>query len=233
MRPEDASAETPGDAPWLRHHWVRLAEGWAGGLRSPLAGLERAEVGDWCGRGLPLVVARRRPGDGADELRLGLATPDKRRIAVHVAADAVAGRMGPVPLAEALDSAPAAWRAPLAELARRSAALGVPAAVYGSLAWQHRTGLGYVRAESDVDLLFAPRCRTGLDRLLGLLAEVDGAPHGSAPRLDGEVLLPGGAAVAWRELAGRPARLLVKGATEVGLYDTAAVLALFANSEAA
>ncbi|KAA0596229.1 phosphoribosyl-dephospho-CoA transferase [Azospirillum lipoferum] len=219
----------PEPAHWPRHGWVRLGEGWAEHLRSPLAAAEHAEVGDWCSVGRPLVIARGRPGDAAGELRLGLATPDRRRIGLHVAAAAVAERLDPLPLAEAVDSAPAAWRPMLAELARRAQELGTAAAVYGSLAWQRRTGLCYVRPESDVDLLFAPSDQRQLDRLLDLLAETgDGIP-----RLDGEILLPDGAAVAWRELAGRPARLLVKEPAEVGLRDLVSVLALFDREDAA
>lgn len=214
---------------WPRHGWVRLGDGWAGHLRSPLASAERAEVVDWCAAGRPLVIARRHPEDEVGELRLGLATPDKRRIGLHVTVEAVTGRLPPLPLAEAVDAAPALWCPMLTDLARRAQELGAAAAVYGSLAWQQRTGLPYVRPESDVDLLFAPRDRWQLDRLLDLVAEVgDGNP-----RLDGEILLPDGAAVAWRELAGRPARLLVKGAAEVGLRDLASVLALFDREDAA
>lgn len=219
----------PDLAHWPRHGWVRLGEGWADRLRSPLTAAELAEVADWCAAGRPLVIARGRPGDGTGELRLGLATPDKRRIGLHVAADAVAVRLEPLRLAEAVETAPEAWRPMLAELVRRAQDVGVMPAVYGSLAWQHRAGLGYVRPDSDIDLLFAPRDRWQLDGLLDLLAAVgDGSP-----RLDGEILLPDGAAVAWRELAGRPARLLVKGPAEVSLRDLPSVLALFDREDAA
>lgn len=214
---------------WPRHGWVRLGEGWAASLRSPLTAAEATEVADWCAAGRPLVIARGWPGDGAGELRLGLATPDKRRIGLHVAVDAVAERWDPLPLAEAVDAAPEAWRAMLAELVRRAQDVGVTPAVYGSLAWQHRTGLGYVRPDSDIDLLFAPRERWQLDGLLDLLA----AAGDGTPRLDGEILLPDGAAVAWRELAGRPARLLVKGPAEVSLRDLPSVLTLFDREDAA
>ncbi|WP_434621086.1 malonate decarboxylase holo-[acyl-carrier-protein] synthase [Azospirillum sp. B2RO_4] len=214
---------------WPRHGWVRLGENWADCLRSSLGEAEREEVADWCRAGRPLVIARGRSEDGAGELRLGLATPDKRRIGLHVAAEAVAESWGPLPLAEAVETAPEAWRPMLAELVRRALAVGVGPAVYGSLAWQHRTGLGYVRPDSDVDLLFAPRDRRQLDGLLDLLrAFGDGSP-----RLDGEILMPDGAAVAWRELAGRPDRLLVKGPAEVELRDLPSVLALFDREDAA
>lgn len=216
-------------AHWPRHGWVRLWDGWSASLRSPLDGEELAEVEAWCRANRPLVIARRRPEDGVGELRLGLATLDKRRIGLHVTTDAVADRLDPLPLTEAVGSAPPVWQPMLAELARRTEAVGAPASVYGSLAWQHRTGLRYVRPASDIDLLFTPYDRWQLDRLLHLLAELgDGTP-----RLDGEILLPDGAAVAWRELAMRPDQLLVKGPAEVRLRELACVLALFDREDAA
>jgi hypothetical protein len=38
-----------------------------------------------------------------------------------------------------------------------------------------------------------------------------------APRLDGEIALPGGDFVCWREFSARPAKILVKGADRVSL----------------
>ena len=68
-----------------RHDWVRLGEDWERWLRTPLTAEDRDAVEGWRRRGLPLVVARRQPADAADDLRLGLSLPDKRRIGVHVA----------------------------------------------------------------------------------------------------------------------------------------------------
>ena len=48
-------------------------------------------------------------------------------------------------------------------------ALGVPVHVFGSLAWQHWSGQEYVRPGSDIDLLFAPRRWTEVERLLAEL----------------------------------------------------------------
>jgi triphosphoribosyl-dephospho-CoA synthase len=80
--------------------------------------------------------------------------------------------------------------------------------VHGSLAWQHLSGVVHVRSSSDVDLLARPRDAAALAALLALLGEADGR---GGPRLDGEVILPGGGGVAWRELRAGSARLLVKG----------------------
>lgn len=181
-------------------------------------------IEDWRTQGRPLVVARRQPADDPGTQRLGLATPDKRRIGVHLATAAIREPSGPLALADALSSAPAPWRSRLEAVVRRADALGVTAGVFGSLAWQHRTGLPYVRPDSDLDLLFAPRRWSVVEGLLDALIGLDGE---EAPRLDGEIQLPDGSAVAWRELAARPAKLLVKGCADVTLRDTRAVIALF------
>ncbi|HYG90735.1 MAG TPA: malonate decarboxylase holo-[acyl-carrier-protein] synthase [Azospirillum sp.] len=211
-----------------RHDWVWLRTGWEQGLRSPLSLEDCETVGGWQGRGLPLVVARRQPGDGEDDLRLGLALPDKRRICVHVTASVMAGHTGPVPASVALPSAPEAWRPTLGAVIDASQALDVPVCVFGSLAWQHQSGLEYVRPNSDVDLLFAPRHWPSVEALLIELQTL--AKTKAIPRLDGEVLLPDGGAVAWRELAAQSARLIVKGANNVTLRERAAIAALFLGS---
>jgi phosphoribosyl-dephospho-CoA transferase len=83
--------------------------------------------------------------------------------------------------------------------------------VYGSFGWQLVTGLGYVHAASDLDLWLTVRSPERADEAVKLL-HAAGAPKGL--RIDGELLFPGGAGVAWREYAswraGRARSLLVK-----------------------
>jgi phosphoribosyl-dephospho-CoA transferase len=83
--------------------------------------------------------------------------------------------------------------------------------------WQHLSGIPYLTPASDVDLLVRPRDAVELRSALALLAA--SGPAG-APRLDGEVQLPDGRGVAWRELAARPDRVLVKSARGVALERT-------------
>jgi phosphoribosyl-dephospho-CoA transferase len=228
---------TPRDAAspaLVRHGWVWLNDGWASVLRPPLTPDDHALLSDWRLRGRPLVVARAQPGDPADTVRLGLATPDKRRIAVHIGMEAVAFQAPPPPLSAATATAPEAWRPTLEKVAAITAAAGVGAAVFGSLAWEHLTGLSYVRPDSDVDLLFTARRLSQVETVLAGLTDLDRA--GAPPRLDGEILLPGtgdsaGGAVAWRELAARPAKLLVKGVNAVSLCDLAVVIGQFQDDQ--
>lgn len=162
--------------------------------------VESDTVRHWVAAGRPLVVAASRAGDTEGTLRLGLALPDRRRIGLTVAAEAVDRVLGPVRLADVVRDLPAGMQSQ-ADLVL---ALCPRACVFGSVAWQAMTGLPYLRATSDLDLL----CPAG-DDPLPLADALAALP--ALPRLDGEIALPDGRAVAWRELARRPDTVLVKG----------------------
>jgi len=70
--------------------------------------------------------------------------------------------------------------------------------VFGALLWEHVTGLPYLTAQSDLDLLWS----ISNDRTVALV--VDGLLRldASGPvRFDGQLELPDGGAMNWRELA--------------------------------
>ncbi len=213
-----------------RHDRVWLRPGWPAHAVAPLPPDTADALAEWFARGRPAVASRRGPGIG-DSVALGVTLPADRgrtRIGLAVGRGAVAQVARPLPLAEAIPSAPVAWRAPLARLDEAAAAAGVSLAVYGSLSWQHQTGERYLRPTSDVDLVARPRSRAQLVRILGLLADREGGP---GPRLDGEIVFGRDRAVAWREMAsGRP-RVLVKSDDGVGLEEVAAVVALLPEEE--
>lgn len=207
-----------------RHDWVTLRDGWPDALAAPLTPAARASVEAWDPTRRPLVVARALPGDAAELVRLGLALPGRVRIGVVVREDAIASREAPPPLEAVLPGAPAAWQGPLSRLAAQLRDDGVPARVHGSLAWQHVAAdpaLSYVTPESDVDLLLAPSSWALVQRVLRTLSAWDGAPP-----LDGELLLGGGLAVSWRELASAQDRVLVKGPAGASLVAVGALPAL-------
>lgn len=205
-----------------RHAFVRLVDGWQRRLRTPLPQAEQACIEQWRAAGHPFVVARGEAADAADVVRLGLALPDRTRLGFAVASAAVAGVQPPPPLDAVMPAAPPSWT----ETLRSAAAIGrhhqVTIGVYGSLAWQALTGLAYLRSGSDVDLLLMASRWGALMDVIAALAAVDGPP-----RLDGEALLPDGAAVAWRELAGAPERLLLKGRSGICLARFTEVRAQF------
>ena len=76
-----------------------------------------------------------------------------------------------------------------------------------------------------MDLLLRPASWSSTQRLLAFLE--DFSNRQPTPPLDGEILLPDGDAVAWRELLQAPAKVLTKGAGDVRLRALAEVRALY------
>ncbi|ATQ77297.1 malonate decarboxylase holo-[acyl-carrier-protein] synthase [Massilia violaceinigra] len=201
--------------------WLNSA-GWAGALAG--AAPEHAHaLEQWRGHDWPLIVTRRTPEAAPGTLCLGLALPPdtgrKLRIALLVNESAVTRVEHALPLRAAAAVAPARWAGPLAALLADAGPITLRA--YGSLALQAVTGLNYLTKTSDIDLLFKPESLQELDAGLHLL-------QAYAPRLplDGEIVFPGGAAVAWKEwrdAAGNDARVLVKDANTVRMATTASL----------
>ncbi|NYZ12546.1 malonate decarboxylase holo-[acyl-carrier-protein] synthase [Azospirillum sp. RWY-5-1] len=200
-----------------RHCLVWAAPEWA----EPADPRDRALVMEWLALGRPAIVRRPLPGEAASRVPLGIPLPlaqGRRRVALSVPPAALRRTEPPPRLADALGAAPDRWSRPLAELAD-----ALPEArVYGSLAWEWLTGEGYLRPGSDLDLSVPVAGRAALDRALAVLGE---RVAWADPRLDGELELPGGDGVAWRELLTDAPRLLVKGGTDATLRPRAALLA--------
>ncbi len=206
--------------------WLSSA-GWAAaldGAAPPHAqALEQWRAHDW-----PLIVTRRTPDALPDMVSLGLALPPeagrKLRIAVQVNQNAITRIENPLPLHAAAAAAPQRWAAPLAALLADAGNITLRA--YGSLALQAVTGLTYLTESSDIDLLFKPASLPELDAGLQLLQA-----HAHHLPLDGEIVFPDGAAVAWKEwrdAAAAGARVLVKDAVGVRLVSTASLRELLA-----
>ena len=190
--------------------WDRLLAG-----RPDLDGVPH--VATWARDGRPVIVGRSFPGEG-DHLPAGLPLPPadgKRRIGLAVPwPDATPH--APVTLAAARPSAPPAWHAAIDAMLAFAAEHGVVPQVFGGLLWQSLTGLAYLSTTSDLDLLWpAPVTRRLLDGLAAIEAD---APM----RFDGEVVLPDGAGVNWRELRDAPpgGSVLAKGLDRVALVPT-------------
>lgn len=203
-----------------RHQLVRLTPtGWAGVQSEDREPRAQAALAHWAAHDLPLVVTRQRVDDG-EQVALGLPAPTcwgRLRLALSVPAVALRDQHGfPEPtVITPLLALPvrAAWTT----LADRLAALGVAPRVYGSHGWQAITGLAYLRDSSDLDLWLPVRDAAQADAAAALLDDADWR----GPRLDGEIGLPDGAAVAWREWRqwrdGRVDAVLVKHRTGVRL----------------
>lgn len=209
-----------------RHDLVWLTgRGWAAALERALPG-QHAAIEQWRREDWPAVVRRADIGLPAGHVSLGIPlppTPDgvKGRIALHSSTIDVAQRRPALALAAAAQAAPGHWRPALDVLAA-----GMPLQAYGSLAMQAITGQAYLTSSSDIDLLFFPvdtnALRAGLARLEQAAATLP---------LDGEVVFPSGAAVAWKEwlnASRNEARVLVKDAGAVRLAPMAELLASLA-----
>lgn len=205
LRRHDLFAVAPGA-------WARLLAG-----RPDLDALPHLDA--WARNGWPVIVRRRHPGEAHDHLPAGLPLPSsagRRRIGLAVPWPAVTWRPA-VTLAAARAAAPAAWHPAIDAVLALAAAHGLVPRVFGGLLWQALTGLPYLTAASDLDLLWpADATRGFLDRLAEIAA---GAPM----RLDGEVVLPDGSGLNWRELReARPgASVLAKGLDGAALVRAA------------
>ena len=196
-----------------RQQLVRLSgDGWSRVLDGPWDATERGCLDLWAARGLPLVVTRQ-PSRQEGRVATGLPAPARyrrRRLALSVEPRDVMffDEFPPADAATRLlpRGVAAPWRALLATLAAADCA----PRVYGGFGWQALTRMAYVHAGSDLDLLLAVSSATQADAVAQALA----ATAWDGPRLDGELLFPDGAAIAWREWhahrQGRAARVLVK-----------------------
>jgi phosphoribosyl-dephospho-CoA transferase len=89
------------------------------------------------------------------------------------------------------------WRSTIDALLTVAARSGVEPSAFGSLLWQHLTGLAYLTPHSDLDVLW--RVPNDFD-VLSLVSSIADVQHGAPLRIDGEIIFPDGSAVNWREL---------------------------------
>ena len=213
--------------PLRRHRLAHLSsEGWHEVLARAWDDEARACLSHWASQRLPLVVTRQHAAGnaaGAAPIALGLPAParwGRRRLALQVAHEALLCFDEFPRAAEATRLLPraarTAWRALDAALAGRQAT----ARVYGSYGWQLLSGLDHLGPESDIDVWVAVDDVVQADAVAQLLQDFG---VGQKLRLDGELVFPDGAAVAWREWrawrGGRTRRLLVKRLDGAALAD--------------
>jgi phosphoribosyl-dephospho-CoA transferase len=175
-------------------------------------------VAGWVDCGWPLI-ARRHAADEAGGLALGLPLPPsfgKRRFSALMRPDAISSHTPPPSLRAAIGVAPECWRPSLEQVVALAEGYSMEARVFGSLAWRLLTGLDYLTAGSDLDILLPLSPGVDVARLIAELAEIDaGAPM----RLDGELLRDDGAGVNWREFRSGAQELLVKTGTGLALLQ--------------
>jgi phosphoribosyl-dephospho-CoA transferase len=204
-----------------RHMMVKpSAATWAAVIARHPAAAGDAIVQGWVGAGRPLVVRRPSCSDPAGTISLGLPLPPshgKRRLAFSLDASEI-GECAPPPLlADAAASAPTNWQDTIDRLLQ----LCPETRTFGSLAWQHLTGLPYLSEQSDLDLLWPLRAAQRAPTMPSGIAEI---ARKAPMRIDGEIIGPAGGAH-WRELADQDRDdILVKGLSDVHSMIRAAFL---------
>jgi phosphoribosyl-dephospho-CoA transferase len=187
--------------PLHRHQLVRLRDGaWRRILARPWDDLAQDCLAHWAEQRLPLVVTRQPAGAAAsDEIAAALAAPlrwERRRIALSVPRTDVAW-FDEFPRADKLPGCAAVRTRHWQRLCLALKSVGAAPRVYGSHGWQLMTGLPYVHARSDIDLWIAVSDAAHADAVAAVLGAFDA--EGEQPRIDGELVFPGGRAAAWRE----------------------------------
>lgn len=182
----------------------------------------------WAANGWPVISRRPAAGDRAGDLPVGVPLPPaagKLRIALSVPPAAVVAREGLPGLTEAASIAPPSWHGRIDALLALGRRFGLAPACFGSLCWQFCTGLTYLSATSDLDVVW-PAPAADMPALLQGLAL---AEQGAGPRLDGEIVFTDGRAVNWREFynalaGGDDAQILVKTADGASLAPIGTLL---------
>ncbi|APO49888.1 malonate decarboxylase holo-[acyl-carrier-protein] synthase [Bradyrhizobium diazoefficiens] len=204
-----------------RHTMVKAsAAGWAAVMsRHPELASEPI-IDGWARADRPLIVRRPACSDAAGMIPLGLPLPPshgKRRIAFALAPGDIIAWAPPPSLADAAAAAPARWRETIGLLLQ----LLPETRTFGSLAWQHLTGLPYLSDSSDLDLLWPLSSARQADTLPSDIGRI---ANRAPMRLDGEIVGRAGG-VQWRELIGADDdEVLVKGPAGVISTTRAAFL---------
>jgi phosphoribosyl-dephospho-CoA transferase len=214
---------------WRRHDLLHAApDAWASVLAvcPPLADLPL--LGEWADRGWPVIVRRRGEADNRHLVPVGVPLPlaaGKRRVALLIPPEGVLQRSRPPLLDATASAADPNWRSTIDALVALGARSGVEPAAFGSLLWQHLTGLAYLTLHSDLDVLWPIPANFDVHSLICGIAQV----QRDAPlRIDGEIIFPDGSAVNWRELwdahqTADGATVLAKTMESVQLLDVASL----------
>lgn len=182
---------------------------------------ESAPILDWMSNNRPVVV--RRPGVlfNGEGVHCGIPSlphEGKRRISFVMPRQAIRRSAGLPSLKECIHLLQPDRQARLTDFLEACCANHLFPEVFGSLAWQHLTGLPYLHGQSDIDLRFriadGPRLRR-----LGLMLR--GFSELCLTLCDVEIELWNGYAFSWREYQNASPRLLVKTTHQVFLQKKA------------
>ena len=184
-----------------RHDVLRVApDVWTSALAHFPSSADLPLVATWAHRGWPVIVRRRACAEDLRLVPVGLPLPPaygKRRLAFLLPPGGILEHSSPPLLREAATSACPSWESTISSLLTLGGRIGVEPSAFGSLMWQHQTGLPYLSPNSDLDVLWP--VPAGFD-VRSLVSGIGDIQRDATLRIDGEVVFPDGIAVNWSEL---------------------------------
>jgi phosphoribosyl-dephospho-CoA transferase len=213
--------------PWRRHDVLHVAPNvWAAALAFCPSLADLPLIRGWADRGWPVIVRRYAEAEDPRLVPVGVPLPPrvgKHRVALVIRPHGVLQRSSPPMLRAAARVAEPGWQPTITSLLAVSARTGVEPSVFGSLLWEHLTGLAYLTPHSDLDLLWSVPADFDV---LSLVSSIAAVQRDTSLRIDGEFIFPDGSAVNWRELwnalqAAERATVLAKTMERVRLLDIA------------
>lgn len=207
---------TERNLPFERHRmvWVEPAI-WGAVIAKEPALADEPLVAGWASAGWPVISRRAACDDTGSMAPLGLPLPPawgKARLSLRVPLGAIVDD-APAPLLKvAARVAPVAWLDTIGALLE----LDSEVRCFGSLAWQYLTGLAYLSATSDLDLLWEV---PNAEHANALTAWIERVGRTAPMRIDGELLAPAGRAVQWTEWRSDAGILLAKSIDGVRLIE--------------
>jgi len=194
-----------------RHDLLRIEpSAWAHALQTRSDLSSQPMIAAWAERGWPVIVRRYLPIDVPECVPVAISlppTPNKSGAALQLLPTDAVARLPPVPIRAGLDCAPSGWILVLQQLIEIGSRYDSEAQLFGSVLWQHLTGMNYLRETSDLDLIWPVRDHAHAQSLARAITQCEA----DAPmRIDGEFVLPDGTAVNWRELQQDAQEIIVK-----------------------
>jgi len=187
-----------------------------------------ARIASWAENRWPVMVRRYLPTDKPHQIPVAISlppTPLKSGLALQLAPDQIGTHVPAVSIRSGIVSAPDFWARTLHTLIEIGECFDTEPVLFGSLLWQTLTGAIYLNERSDLDLIW-PVSR--YSQALGLGRAIAACADSSPMRIDGEFVLPDGAAVNWREFLNAP-EVMVKTLHRI---ECRAVHSLFVDTSA-
>ena len=174
-------------------------------------------IAKWLESGHPVIVHRPGIAFGGEGVHCGIPLPPgegKNKISFIAPIASIKRCAGLPDLEKCLGHLTGSRQLQLAEFIDSYRKNNLRAEVFGSLAWQHLTGLTYLHEDSDIDLRFRIKNPMTLERLASILRQF---PQICGKLCDIELELWNGMSFPWREFINGSTQLMIKTLNDVFL----------------